>query len=403
MLLIKAKSAPVGARRKRKSGWWLKDRPGHWKLLRTHVHQRFRAHGLHSNHPHAKLMHRAAVQLVRHFAGSRQRFSPELAGVILDNNYGHQGIPRFGSWKKSAISAVSKYLKEMGAVYGEASAKNQHKIAGDIAKWQAQVKNASMDFKSQVEMDAFVSRQFAARKKRVAHLLYAAREFIGPEMPMSQVPEQGFRGLCKAIIVKLYEHGPSGVTKEQLQIWEKAFGTVFDNAADNQAARLLPLAKALSHVNQRAEWKNEPKWFVYCCTRLAMKNDGMVDLAAVSKYMVNARKFHGSKNPPSPTYDQMDETVLSQIRLGMLEPQRAAVQQERIKPTKMSLIRKLFMKKKRLGKSLLWAGKETGGDTGEDRCDSRQINKTDGGKMKRRWARLLERRPDLKAKYGDKT
>jgi hypothetical protein len=409
MLILKSKNFLVGTRRKRKSGWWLKDRPKHWQLLRQHVTRQYRSAGVHPNHPHAKAMYSAASRLIRHFANSRTGFSEDMASVVLDNHFGHlkDSMRRYGLWKNHTISAVKKYLKEMGAVYGEGAARNASEISKHIAEWQEKVSAAALENKSQVEMDDFVARQFASHKKKIAHLIFAARQFVGVDTPLSQTPDTGFKGFCKAIITKFYEHGPAGVSQEQLKVWEKAFETVFKNARDHQVNRLIPLAKSLTQAEREPYWREHPKWFVYCCTRLAIKNDGLVDLAAVSSYMKNSMKYHGSKNPPSPTYDQTEETILSQIRLGMLRPSKAKVQKERMYPTKIESIRTLYLKKKRMKKSLVWSGKGDSGDSsdyGAPRSASMSVTKDEGkSKMRRRWRRLLERRPDLKEKYGEKS
>lgn len=343
-LLIKAKKMPVGTRRKRKTGWWIKDKPGHWKLLREHVKTQHEKDDVHHSHSHAKLMQQAAAKIVRHFGRNRRGYSRTVAEALLDSEYQHTDISKFAQWKKRTLDGVEKYLKEMGGIYGE-GAKPTTKTAQQIQKWQDHLATASLDLHTQVERDQWVANYFASQRKPIAHVLYAAREFIGRDVHLSQVPREGFKGLCKAIIEKVYEHGPAGLDKEQIKVWEKAFSTVFSNKPDN----LVPLAKALNKASQK-QFRNDAKWFVYCCTRYAMKNEGMVDMSAIPSYIKNAKRYHGSKNPPSPTYDQEDESVLSAIRLGLLKPEQAKKLAKKPTITPKEKAKKIYLKKKRRGR-----------------------------------------------------
>lgn len=339
--IAKAKKAPVGTRRKRKTGVWIKDKPGHWKMLREHVKVQHSKDEVHPNHSHAKLMQQAAAKIVRHVGKSEGRYSRSIGDKILDNEFkGKHDIGRFGLWKKRVLDAVEKYFKDMSSVYGGESVRNPSNTAQRIKAWREALANSSLELHSQAERDSWVSEQFASRGKKVAHIMYAAREFIGRDTHLSVVPDTGFKGLCKAIITKLYEHGPDGLDKKQIATWEKAFKTVFDR----KEGVVVPLAKALGMHGTKAFYKNNPKWFFYCCTRYAMKNDGHVDMSMIESYMKNAMRYHGSKNPPSPTYDQEDETMLAKIRLGLTPAKKKLVK----KPTQT--VKKLYLKKKRSGK-----------------------------------------------------
>lgn len=392
MQIVLSKALPVGARRKRKTGWWLKDKPGHWKLLEHHVKKQLEKVGVHPNHQHARMMHEAARSLVREFGG-RRAFSDGMADAHLTEKYDRAQFGRFGLWKKHTISAVNNYLREMGKVY--AGGHGQSKAAQNIEQWQALLKENTLSFKTQVEMDRWVVEQFAARKKKIAHILYAARQFIGAETPLSMIPDTGFRSLCKAIVVKFYEHGPSGVSQDQLKIWDKAFRTAFGNARATKRDHIVPLAKALSQANSQKDWRESPRWFIYCCQRLAMHNDGYVNLAAVSQYMVNAKRKHRTKNPPSPTYDKMDDTVMAQVRLGLIQPGDAKKQSDR-----MRLMEAEYKRKRRLNKTLTWAGRASA--PSDSSSEIAKVDSEKSAKMRRRWDRLMERRPDLREKYEGK-
>jgi hypothetical protein len=343
MYLIKAKRAPVGTIRKRKSGRWIKDRPDHWRLLHEIVSAVHQDDGLHQNHSAAKLMHRAAKDVIRYASKHRNGYSRPLAKRYLEMEYGHHGY--MAPWYNATLNSVEKYFKQMQNAY---EGKSTQHSATSIKEWRESLATASLDLRTDSERDQWVSTQFMAKKKPISHILVAAREFLGGKH-MSTVPDTGFIGLCKAIINKVYEHGPSGLSKEQIEIWDKAFRTVLFKTESGDDS-FVPLQKALTKVNSKAFFRQNPKWFVYCAVRYAGKNDGMVNMSHIESYMKNAMKKHGTKNPPRPDYDDKDGLIQSQVRLGMLTPNQAVKQYQQ--PTSQKeKIKKLYLKNKRLKKS----------------------------------------------------
>ena len=113
MWLLKAKKYAVGTKRKRKTGWWIKDRPGHWRMLTSHIRDQHKKDDVHPNHAHAKLMQQAARKIVRQLGQNRSGYSRSIADSILDSEYKNADIKRFSAWKKRVLDGVEKYLKEM--------------------------------------------------------------------------------------------------------------------------------------------------------------------------------------------------------------------------------------------------------------------------------------------------
>lgn len=343
MYLMKAKRAVVGTIRQRKSGRWLKDKPNHWRLLTEIVADIHDKDGLHGNSDAAKLMHSAARDVVRYSSKHRNGYSRDLAKRFLRQQYGHHGY--MAAWDNATLNAVEKYFRQMQNVYEGGHTEHSAK---SVQEWRAALAKASLDLRSDQDRDQWVSEQFAKSKKPIGHVLASARAFIG-DKHMSVVPDNGFLGLCKAIINKTYEHGPAGLTKDQIKIWDKAFRTVLFKSETNPE-NLVPLQKALTRINSKAFFRQNPKWFIYCCTRYAGKNDGVVNMEHIEQYMKNAIKKHGTKNPPRPDYDDKDGVIQSQVRLGMLTPKEAIKQISR-PATQTEKIKKLYLKNKRLKKS----------------------------------------------------
>jgi len=346
MILMKSKSYPVGTVRKRKTGKWIKRQTGHWQLLREIVSDIHAQDDVHPNSKSAKLMHTAARDVVRHASKHRIGYSREIAHRFLEDKYGHHGFKAL--WKHRTVEAAERYIKEMEAAHAGKTVHTEK--ASAIQKWLSDVKNEMSLLKTDAERDQWVSEKFAAKKKPIGHLLYACRQILGPGTHLSTVPDSGFRGLCKAIITKAYEHGPSGIDKFQIGIWNKAFNTMFKNA-DVKDQRVVPLSKALSYGDSKVFYKKHPKWFVYCCTRFAGKNDGMVNMGAIEGYMKNAMRKHGTKNPPSPTYDDQDGIIQSSIRMGMLDPNKVLKMSKKRFIQRKKAMERVYRNKKRLKKS----------------------------------------------------
>lgn len=314
--LIKAKRAVVGAVRKRKAGTFKKVGPHNWQMLHEIVHKKQQSLGgqvdIHPNMDEAKLMHTAAKKLTSHLAGKHGKFSPREAHRFLDEHFGHLGYRRFGLWKQATIDSVEKYMKELAALNeGGADVRNTSDQFHAIKDWHRFLEQQGSLLKTDVERDALVSAKFASRKKKIAHILFICRDIIGPTTPLSMVPQTGFKGFCKSIIEKVYEHGPEGLSKEQLGVWNKAFDSMFARAG---AQKLLPLPRALAQAHTKPFFKANPKWFVYCCTRTAAQNDGVVNLSDIERYMKNAIKFHGTKNPPQFDYDDPTGSTRARVR-----------------------------------------------------------------------------------------
>jgi len=163
-----------------------------------------------------------------------------------------------------------------------------------VSRWESQIAKIHASEKTEMEKDAWVAGQFAKAGKPIGHLLYASREIIGRGANLNAIDNKGFKGLCKAIIEKAYESGPKGFEMETIKRFEKAFNTWFEKVAQPKITRHVPLYKALGKINDDDFYKKHPKWFLYCCSRLAMHNEGMVDMSAVKPYMKNAiRKYNG--------------------------------------------------------------------------------------------------------------
>jgi len=349
--LFKAKKFPVGTIRKRKSGRWIKDKPGHWHMLREIVRDRHNLDGVHSNDQSARMMQRAARSLARHLIEHRGEFNAELAHRFLDREYGHLGYRRFGLWKKRVIEAVNKYIANVRAAYTGGAGREPSGVLKDIQKWKAALTEANAELKTDVERDEWVAKQFEHRKRPIRHLLYACREMIGKDTPLSMVPDSGFRGLCKAIIEKAYEHGPSGFSKDELERYTKAFDSVFKKPASEEGAeKPIPLARALALAHTKPIFRQHPKWFVYCVTRMAAKNEGHVLMSEIPKYIENARRAHGTKNPPAVDYDDPAGMLRSQVRLGLLSPAKALKRMQSSRKAPMVAKRRIYLKFKRSGK-----------------------------------------------------
>jgi len=172
--------------------------------------------------------------------------------------------------------------------------KKEHE-AGEV--WAARLRNETKGL-SQTDRDAWVGEQFRRAKKPIAHLLYACRKILGNVERLHEVPRTGFKGLCRAIIEKAYEHGPSGMEHEALDRFNQAFRTMMEQ----KQGATVPLRKALSMAHTRPFFRDHPKWFDYCVRRMALKNDGEVNMAGVESYMRNAMRVH--KKPPSIDYDE---------------------------------------------------------------------------------------------------
>lgn len=341
--LLKAKALPVGTVRRRKSGKFIKDRPGHWKMLKEIVLDKLEGAAVHPNTSEAKTMQSAARQLARHMMGARNvQFSRSLADSYLNEQFGHLGYRRFGEWKRLTIDSVEKYFKHLTAVYEGDAARNPPESAQELAKWKADLVRGTQGLLSDTERDEWVAAQFAARKRPVGHILYAARELVGRGTHLSMVPDSGFKGLCKAIIEKCYDHGPAGLSKEQLEVWNKAFNTFFRKVEEGNA-NLMPLPKALAQIGTKKFFKENPKWFVYCCTRMAGKNDGIVDLGGIEQYMQRAMKYHKTKTPPPYDYDDPSGALRARVRDAMKNPAKPQKPRE----GKKTAVKRVFIKLKR--------------------------------------------------------
>lgn len=193
--------------------------------------------------------------------------------------------------------------------------------AGKYRAWHDRMHAAFENLPTVMERDLWVGRQFKSAKKEVYPILKSARAIMGYDVAPETVSDSGFRGLCAAIIMKLYNQGPRGVDKEQIQVWRRAFSTFFKKTGERP--NLVPLHKALTKVNENHFFRDNPRWFIYCVSRMAGKNNGMVNMNGVESYMRNAMKFHKTKNPPRVDYDDPEGAILSQIRMGLISPKTA--------------------------------------------------------------------------------
>ncbi len=338
--LEKAKKLPIGTVRYWKKGRYIKDRPHHWRMLHEIVQDRHTADAVHGNTDGAKMMQSAARALLKHAVNMRGEFTPEAANKFLVETYGHLEYDKFGLWKKRVYQSVEKYLRQVHVLAEGGRVRNKTKIFQDVQKWQDDLTAAAKDLKDVAGLDQWVIDHFSSRRKNIAHILYAAREVVGRETPLKLVPNKGFRGFCKAIIEKLYEHGPSGISREEIEKLEKAFSTFFKNATSGNS-KAMPLEKALTHASSKAFFRQNPKWFVYCCTRQALKNDGQVDLSSIEVYMQRAMKYHGTKNPPAPDYDDPHGVLRTQYEMGL---RSAASAIKHAPKEKVKKIKKVFFK-----------------------------------------------------------
>jgi len=345
--IFKSKQALVGEIRKRKAGKFVKESPGHWRMLKEIVGTKLDGASVHANTDEAKKMHSAARLLTKHMLSKKGPFNRSVADKFLNSEFGHLEYRRFAEWKRLTIDSVEKYIKHLSALQTGEPVRNQTKAFDDVKQWREDLEHETSSLKTDVERDAWVASKFAAKKKPIAHLLYAAREIIGRETHMSMVPENGFKGLCKSIIQKAYEHGPTEFDAKMLDRFNKAFKTFFDKAG-SKSDNLVPLSKALAKGASVPEFAKNPKWFVYCCQRQAMFNEGMVDLDGIAQYMKNAMRVHGTKNPPSPDYDDPSGAMRAQAKMGLITPAKAIQKMKKeAKPSHFEGVKKIFLKMKR--------------------------------------------------------
>ena len=293
-----AKKFTIGTIRKWKSGKVIKDAPNHWKILQEITKDKIDTIVEHGNETEAKLAHQAVKKLVMYFKTQGQGTLEKY----LNDNYSDKGIERFGAWKKAVLSSVEKYFEHVKALQNDANIKEASSTFTAIQKWRRELGDEFELLDTALQRDALVTEKFNKAGKNIAHLLYAAREIIGRDVSLNDVSDSGFKGLCKAVITKIYQDGPKGLSKGQLETFNKAFDQFFKKTADG-TAKYVSLPKALTFVHKKQFFKENPRWFLYCCTRQASKNDGVVDLSTVEDYMKNAMKFHGTDNPPQSDYD----------------------------------------------------------------------------------------------------
>jgi hypothetical protein len=315
------RSLPIGSVRKWKSGFYIKNKTGNWSMLKEIVNGKLSSTDVHPNSHEGRAMHSGARMLAR-FMTNRGPFNRSIADKFLEEHFSHHEYKKFKSWKKHTIDSVEKYYKHSHALYSGNHVQHETKAFEQIKKWQDSLKKETALLTTDKERDAWVAKQFRSAKKPIDDLIYASREILG-DKPMSMVQSSGFTGLCRAIIMKAYEHGPSQFDKETIGKFRKSFNTFFEKATTGKM-KLVPLSMALTkHHSDKPLYKQHPKWFMYCCTRQAGKNNGMVDLNGIESYMVNAMKKYKTKNPPKVDYDAIDDTMRAQIRLGMLNPAKA--------------------------------------------------------------------------------
>jgi hypothetical protein len=148
---------------------------------------------------------------------------------------------------------------------------------------------------SQNDRDAWVAEQFRKANKPVGHILYACRQILHD---VGLERQSGFKGFCQAIIEKCYEHGPAGVEKDSVEIWDKAFKSVLERRPEKN----VPLDTAESMAHSKPFFRDNLKWYRYCIRRMARKNEGLVNMLDVERYMKNAMNKH--KTPPPVDYDE---------------------------------------------------------------------------------------------------
>lgn len=175
----------------------------------------------------------------------------------------------------------------------------------EVGKWKKQPDNPEESWAKQVRLktahmsihdrDVWVGEQFRKAKKPIGHILYACRQILGSGANERQT---GFKAFCQAILQKSYEHGPTGIESETLEIWNKAFKTLFERKEQSN----VPLKQALSMAHSKPFFQKNVKWFRYCAERMARKNEGQVDMLHIERYMQNAMKKH--KTPPAVDYDE---------------------------------------------------------------------------------------------------
>lgn len=174
------------------------------------------------------------------------------------------------------------------------------KLPTQSPTWKKTILPAIKNLKTDADRDEHIAKLFAKKGIKFDHIIHPARMVLG-NRPLDSIPNHGFAGLCKLIIERAYDRGPSGFDKEFLRNINKAFKTAFSE----RDTQVIPLHEALKKKNSQALFKRYPKWFEYCCQRYALKNGGMVDLKHIPKYIENARSYHGSKNPPPVMYDKL--------------------------------------------------------------------------------------------------
>lgn len=288
-----AKKLIVGSITKRKDGRYKKDSPHHWIMLKEIVREKLNKDGIHPNSTVAKEVHSATAGLAKR--------KNQGAESYLKDNFSH--VDNFEYLKTRAKELAGTYLSHLNAAYNGDNVTAPSKAFLKVKLWREELAKVSLFLKTDVERDEWVAERFVPTFK---FILRSARLVLGPNTHLSMVKDTGFQGLCKVIITKAYDQGPSGISKDQIRIWEKAFNTMLKNSADK---KLVPEAKALSMIYK----VSDKPWYEYCIKRMALKNDGYVDLKQLEKYVVNAKKFHKTKNPPNIAYDMPNMPVRKRI------------------------------------------------------------------------------------------
>jgi len=293
--LFKAKRAYIGEIRQRKSGKWRKDEAMHWSLLAEFVKENAKkeGHAPHSNVVKRRIEH--AFKLIKHLKRHPQPRSIPAANKFMDEN--NQDIiahTDYKHYKKKVIQAVHDYID-----YKEGKKEAKNPLAKKVESWKEKLEAGTANLKTDLERDDWVIEQFKKSGKDVSVILRSAREVLKHQR-LEQVRPGGFAGMCKSVILGLYEKGPTNLSEKTLATFNKAFKTV-RMRQKREGSHVIPLAQALS--NPPAQYKGKEKLYNYCCKRLALNNDGMVNMAALSNYFRNAENKYGNK-PPAFDYDR---------------------------------------------------------------------------------------------------